>query len=66
MQSSGRDISGDKGELRALDDVIDGLDMSEDKLKEHHFSINKKKESNYKLQEKQQTYIRNYGSDIMK
>ena len=30
MQSSGRDISGDKGELRALDDMIDGLDMSED------------------------------------
>lgn len=52
MQSLGRDIFGDKGEFRVLDDMIDGLDMFEDKLKEYYFFINKKKESNYKFQEK--------------
>lgn len=48
MQSSGRDISGGKGELCALDSMIDNLDKPGDKVKVHHSSVNKKAIENFR------------------
>lgn len=49
MQNPERDISKGEGELHVLDSMVDSLAKPE---KAHHSSSKKKKESNYKLQEK--------------
>lgn len=43
IQSSGKDISGGKGELHALDSMIDGLDKPEDKGEGSSFFYQKEK-----------------------
>lgn len=42
------------------------LDKPENKVKVNYSSSNKKKESNYKLQEKIKDYVGNSSSEIMK
>lgn len=46
--------------------MTDSLDKPENKVKVNYSSINKKKESNYKLQEKTKNHVGNSSSDIMK